>query len=44
MVAGVLGIKARSFDNPELCQPTMDVYTSSSNLWDFMSPDLSKFQ
>jgi hypothetical protein len=37
---GILGIRAGSLDNPELYQPTMDIYTSSANSWDFMNPDL----
>lgn len=43
IVAGVLGIRAGSLDNPELYHPTMDIYTASAQPWDFMSPDLPKF-
>jgi len=43
IVAGVLGGRAGSLDNPELYHPTMDIYTASAQSWDFMNPDLPKF-
>lgn len=43
IVAGVLGIRAGSLDNPELYHPTMDIYTASAQPWDFMNPGLPKF-
>jgi hypothetical protein len=43
ILAGVLGIRAGSLDNPELYHPTMDIYTASAQPWDFMNPDLPKF-
>ncbi|MDO9046734.1 MAG: GFA family protein [Methylobacter sp.] len=43
IVAGVLGVRAGSLDNPELYHPTMDIYTASAQSWDFMNPDLPKF-
>lgn len=43
LVPGVLGIRAGSFDNPALYQPSMDVYVASAQPWDVMNPDLPKF-
>lgn len=43
ILAGVLGIRAGSLDNPELYHPAMDIYTASARPWDFMNPDLPKF-
>jgi hypothetical protein len=43
IVAGVLGIRAGSLDNPANYQPTMGIYTASAQPWDFMNPDLLKF-
>lgn len=43
ILPGVLGIRAGSLDNPALYHPTMDIYTASTQSWDFMNPDLPKF-
>ncbi len=43
MMPDVVGIRAGSLDNPSLFQPSMDVYTSSAQPWDYMNPDLPKF-
>ena len=43
MMPDVVGIRAGSLDNPSLFQPSMDIYTSSAQSWDYMNPDLPKF-
>ncbi len=36
-------ITAGSLDDPSWFRPGMDLYTSSSQPWDYMNPDLPKF-
>lgn len=36
-------IAAGSLDDPSWYRPTMDIYTSSAQPWDYMKPDLAKF-
>ena len=37
-------IHAASLDDPSWFQPTMDIYTSRAQPWDFMNPALRKFE
>ncbi|BCL37419.1 GFA family protein [Nostoc sp. MS1] len=39
----LMGIMAGSLDDPSWFSPTMDIYTASSQPWDYMNPNLSKF-
>ena len=39
----LMGIMAGSLDDPSWFSPTMDLYTASSQPWDYMNPHLSKF-
>ncbi|WP_427158061.1 GFA family protein [Aliinostoc sp. HNIBRCY26] len=39
----LMGIMAGSLDDPSWFSPTMDLYTASSQPWDYMNPNLSKF-
>lgn len=39
----LLGIMAGSLDDPSEFQPGMDFYTASAQPWDYMNPDLPKF-
>lgn len=38
-----MGIMAGSFDDPSEFQPGMDIYTASAQPWDYMNPELPKF-
>lgn len=39
----LIGIMAGSLDDPSWFSPTMDIYTASSQPWDYMNPNLTKF-
>lgn len=39
---GLLLIQAGSYDDPDLFQPTMDIYTAKAAHWDAMDPALPK--
>lgn len=41
--AEFMGIVAGSLDDPSQFQPVMDFYTASAQPWDYMNPDLPKF-
>jgi hypothetical protein len=38
-----MGITAGSLDDPSWFRPSMDLYTTSAQPWDYMDPDLPKF-
>ena len=38
-----MNLRAGSFDDPGVFQPTIDIYTSSAQPWDWMNPALDKF-
>jgi len=38
----VVGIPAASMDDPSVHKPTMDLFTSCAQPWDYMNPDLPK--
>ncbi len=38
----ILGLQAGSLDDPSVYRPKMDVFTSSAQPWDHMSPDTKK--
>lgn len=42
-IPDLMGIMAGSLDDPSWFSPTMDIYTASSQPWDYMNPNLSKF-
>lgn len=39
----LMAIRAGSLDDPSAFQPTLDMWTSEAQPWDFMNPDLPKF-
>lgn len=39
----VVAILAGSLDDPSIYKPTVDIYTSSAQLWDHMDPQTLKF-
>ncbi|NJK69377.1 MAG: GFA family protein [Microcoleus sp. CSU_2_2] len=39
----LMGIMAGSLDDPSQFQPMIDFYTASAQPWDYMNPDLQKF-
>jgi hypothetical protein len=39
----LMGIMAGSLDDPSDFQPMIDFYTASAQPWDYMNPDLPKF-
>lgn len=39
----LMGIMAGSLDDPSQFQPMIDFYTASAQPWDYMNPDLPKF-
>ncbi|CDQ08997.1 Glutathione-dependent formaldehyde-activating GFA (fragment) [Acidithiobacillus ferrivorans] len=41
---GLLGLRAGTLDDASLFKPNVDIFTSSAAHWDFMNPDLPKFQ
>ena len=43
MPVALTGISLGSLDNPSLYRPTIDIYTSRAQPWDFMNPELPKF-
>lgn len=43
VVAGMIGIRAGSLDDPGMYRPSMDIFTASAQSWVFMDPDLPKF-
>jgi hypothetical protein len=38
----VLGLQAGSLDDPSIYRPAMDIFTSSAQHWDHMSPETQK--
>jgi hypothetical protein len=43
MPMALTGISLGSLDDPSLYKPTIDLFTSRAQPWDFMNPDLPKF-
>lgn len=41
---GLIGLRAGTLDDPSLFNPNVNIFTSSAAHWDFMDPDLPKFQ
>jgi len=39
----LMGIRAGSLDDPGWFHPSLDMWTSDAQPWDFMNPDLPKF-
>lgn len=39
----LIGIMAGSLDDPSWFQPRMNIYAASSQPWDYLNPDLPKF-
>jgi hypothetical protein len=39
----IMIIQAASLDDPNWHKPTMDLFLSSAQPWDYMNPDLAKF-
>jgi hypothetical protein len=39
----LMGIMAGSLDDPSEFQPGMNIYAASAQLWDYMNPELPKF-
>jgi hypothetical protein len=44
MLPDIIGIRAGTLDDPSLFNPGVDIFTSSAAHWDFMNPDIPKFQ
>ena len=42
--ADLIGIKAASLDDPSWFRPVLDIWTASAHPWDYMNPDLPKFE
>ncbi len=42
-VGNFISITAGSLDDPNWFRPTVDFYVASAQSWDYMNPDLSKF-
>jgi hypothetical protein len=40
----LMGITAGCLDDPSEFQPAMDIYTASAQPWNWMNPDLPKFE
>lgn len=40
----VVGVPAASLDDPSGFRPTMDLFAASAQPWDFMNPELRKFE
>ena len=40
----LVGIRVASFDDPSWFRPEADIFVGSAQLWDFMNPDLPKYQ
>jgi hypothetical protein len=38
----IVDVKILSFDDPSWCRPSIDMYTSSAQPWDYMDPALPK--
>ena len=39
-----IGIQAASLDDPSLFKPQMHIWTSDAQPWDYMNPDVPKFE
>ncbi|MBN8744642.1 MULTISPECIES: GFA family protein [Thiomonas] len=44
MLPGMIGLRAGTLDDPSAFHPKLDFYTSSAPTWDFMNPQLPKFE
>jgi hypothetical protein len=44
MLPDIIGIRAGTLDDPSLFNPGVDIFTSSAAHWDFMNPDIPKYQ
>ncbi len=44
MLPDIIGLRAGTLDDPSLFNPGVDIFTSSATHWDFMNPDIPKFQ
>ena len=44
MLPNMIGLRAGTLDDPSAFQPKLDFFTSSAPCWDFMNPDLPKFE
>ncbi|MHB8179549.1 MAG: GFA family protein [Acidithiobacillus ferrivorans] len=44
MLPDIIGIRAGTLDDPSLFNPGVYIFTSSAAHWDFMNPDIPKFQ
>jgi hypothetical protein len=42
-IGDLISIMAGSLDDPSWFHPTIDLYAASAQPWDYMNPDLSKF-
>lgn len=40
----MIGLRAGTLDDPSAFHPKLDMYTASAPCWDFMNPDLPKFE
>jgi hypothetical protein len=43
VLAGLIGIRAGSLDDPSQYQPAMDIFTANAQPWVFLDPNLPKF-
>jgi hypothetical protein len=43
LMPGLVAIRAGTLDDPSQFKPAIDLYTSRTQPWDFMSPELLKF-
>ena len=41
---GIRLVYASSLDDPNLYNPSRDIFVSSAHAWDLMAPDLPKFE
>jgi hypothetical protein len=42
-MSDVVGVRVSSLDDPSHYRPTMDIFVTSAQPWDFMNPELPKF-
>ena len=43
IVAGIIGIRVGTFDDPSLYQPKMNIFTKNAQKWAFLDPNLPQF-
>jgi hypothetical protein len=43
VLAGLMGIRAGSMDDPSQYRPGMDIFTANAQAWVFTDPSLPKF-